>query len=183
VRATADVRKSRLAPANKQGGRQRETDRYIVGEYPVESPFLTIDALHDYFSQSRITCLLCGRKMHVLGKHLVSVHGVTSDQYREKYGIPWSYGLCSPSAANNYSKALKKRIESGDTSLADSELLNSVRTVGKRGSVRPRANVTQQLIMAGVAKVNPRVHVEADGRIWSEGPSPESLKHSSQRHK
>lgn len=47
-----------------------------------------------------ITCLACGSKQKTLKRHLQSAHGLTREQYRERYGLPAGYPMTAP----NYSE-------------------------------------------------------------------------------
>lgn len=61
--------------------------------YPKTKPFATIDAVKSYLDGDKVTCLLCGREYVALGGHITTKHDMTSDDYRELFGIPYSYGL------------------------------------------------------------------------------------------
>lgn len=62
--------------------------------FPLNRPFETIAEIDEYFSGNLIQCLECGHMYRALGYHLKS-HGMNADEYKEKYGIPWGYGLIS----------------------------------------------------------------------------------------
>lgn len=61
--------------------------------YPWEGKFQTMDEVRAYLDQTKVTCLLCGRKYVHLAVHIANGHDVSCDDYKERYGIPWSYGL------------------------------------------------------------------------------------------
>jgi len=44
---------------------------------------------------------------------LISIHGMTSDEYKEMYGLPWKRGLCSKDHSLKLSENLKKRHANG----------------------------------------------------------------------
>ena len=69
--------------------------RKIEPGFPIETPFTCTKDINDYFSGETILCLLCGRRMKALGMHLRVIHGTTVDEYKEKYGLPYSRGLDS----------------------------------------------------------------------------------------
>lgn len=57
-------------------------------------PFASRADIDDYLSGEDIECLLCGRRFLILsGKHLKSIHGVTSNEYRKMFCIPAGCGL------------------------------------------------------------------------------------------
>jgi predicted transcriptional regulator len=51
-------------------------------------------------SDDRLICLEDGLSMKMLKRHLLTVHGLTPDQYRAKWGLPADY----PMVAANYAK-------------------------------------------------------------------------------
>ncbi len=61
-----------------------------------------------------IICLEDGKKQKMLKRHLKTAHGMSPDEYRERWGLPRDYPLVSP----NYVKprsALAKKIGLGRT--------------------------------------------------------------------
>jgi predicted transcriptional regulator len=51
-------------------------------------------------SEDHLVCLEDGLSMKMLKRHLITVHGLTPDQYRAKWGLPSDY----PMVAANYAK-------------------------------------------------------------------------------
>jgi len=49
----------------------------------------------------KIICLECGRSFKAIRRHLVSTHGFTPEQYRERWDLPKDY----PMVASRYSEA------------------------------------------------------------------------------
>ena len=47
-----------------------------------------------------LICVACGEKLKVLRRHLRIVHGLTPEDYRRTYRLPWDYPMTAP----NYSK-------------------------------------------------------------------------------
>jgi predicted transcriptional regulator len=43
-----------------------------------------------------IVCLEDGKKLKMLKRHLMTVYGLTPEQYREKWGLPASYPMVAP---------------------------------------------------------------------------------------
>jgi predicted transcriptional regulator len=54
----------------------------------VREAFTTAAEVWEYFASETITCLLCGRELKRLAWHLPSIHGVSEEDYRERYGLP-----------------------------------------------------------------------------------------------
>jgi len=85
--------------------------RGVLAGFPIQKKFNTREELNEYLSQDTIQCLLCGRRFQILDTHLKNVHGVTSDDYREMYGIGYSVGLQSARKKQSAIYAMKKHLE------------------------------------------------------------------------
>jgi hypothetical protein len=57
--------------------------------------FRTRQEVERYFNSETIECLLCGERFRRLGKHLAVKHDMNVDDYRRRFGLPWSRGLTS----------------------------------------------------------------------------------------
>jgi len=49
--------------------------------------------IDEYFEGNKIKCLICGKYLKSLAKHLVYKHQITADEYKKKFGLPWGRGL------------------------------------------------------------------------------------------
>ena len=58
-------------------------------------PFKTRQEVERYFGGKTIKCLLCGKRFGRLSFHLAAKHGVTTDDYKSQFGLPWHRGLIS----------------------------------------------------------------------------------------
>ena len=67
------------------------SDKAISG-YPKTGAFQTPEEVYDYFNAEKITCLLCGKEYKALAAHL-QIHGISADEYKGMYGLPWRTGL------------------------------------------------------------------------------------------
>ena len=85
--------------------------RAVLDGFPWEGQFKTREEVDAYFSGDRITCLLCGKSFKMLCTHLVKVHGISVDSYKERFGLPWCRGLCAGETRNIISKSQRKRSE------------------------------------------------------------------------
>ncbi len=56
-------------------------------------------SLKKAFGKDKVYCMICGKGMTTLGRHLRMVHEMTPAEYRKKFGIPSSQAL----AAKSYS--------------------------------------------------------------------------------
>ena len=58
-------------------------------------PFQTMDDVNEYLSGTRIECLVCGKRFHCLTHQHLQLHGLSLDEYRVKFGIPYRRSLTS----------------------------------------------------------------------------------------
>lgn len=83
-------------------------------EFPWNGRFTTAEQIEDYFSgEDRIQCLLCGKWRRALAGHLNFVHGVSPDEYRARYGLPWRRGLVCKHVSRKLSRVMTTRIKNG----------------------------------------------------------------------
>ena len=80
----------------------------------IEIYFKTKKEVDDYFSGDFIFCLICNKKLKMVGGKHLKTHEITVEEYKRKYGLPMSRGLVCESTAKNMGNALKRRIESGE---------------------------------------------------------------------
>jgi predicted transcriptional regulator len=57
--------------------------------------FKTRRDIERYFGGKTIECLLCRQRFRRLGGHLAAKHEVSVDDYRSRFGLPWTRGLTS----------------------------------------------------------------------------------------
>ena len=81
--------------------------------FPWDGKFSSFKELKEYFNEDRLTCLLCGRNYGNLGIHISQGHGVTIDEYRQQFGIPWTYGLAGKTFREKLSKHITVLRETG----------------------------------------------------------------------
>jgi predicted transcriptional regulator len=58
--------------------------------------------------QDHVVCLECGKNLKMLKRHLMTDHKLTTDQYRERWGLPASYPMVAPEYASKRSALAKK---------------------------------------------------------------------------
>jgi len=89
-------------------------NKHSIPGFPWRGQFKTRSEVEEYFSNEEgIQCLLCGQAMETLHNHLQIVHGVSHQEYRERYGLPWRKGLVSRAVSKKLSTALTNRIKDG----------------------------------------------------------------------
>lgn len=71
----------------------------IVVEQP--KPAVSIKAS---VKPDHIVCLDCGKKFVALKRHVSAAHGMSTDDYKLRWGLPGSYSLVAP----NYTEARRK---------------------------------------------------------------------------
>ncbi len=76
-------------------------------EAEVEAPPKPAVPLEAAFGKEKIFCMVCGKGMKTLKRHLTTAHGLKPGQYRRMFGIPAG----TPLVARDYSEARKKMAE------------------------------------------------------------------------
>jgi predicted transcriptional regulator len=56
------------------------------------------------FGKDKIVCMICGKAMKTLARHLKSAHGLTASEYRKQFDIPRT----QPLAARAYSESRRQ---------------------------------------------------------------------------
>ncbi len=63
--------------------------------------FRTRREIERYFGGDTIECLICGRHFKRLHTHLAAKHGMAVDEYKRRFGLPWTRGLTSATSLAN----------------------------------------------------------------------------------
>jgi len=58
-------------------------------------------------SPSKIICVECGYSGHMLKRHLAAAHGLTPDQYRERWNLASDFPMVAPNYAKRRSELAK----------------------------------------------------------------------------
>ncbi len=58
--------------------------------------------------KDHIICLDCGKKMKMLKRHLSTEHGMTPDEYRQRWELPSDYPMVAPEYAETRRDLAKK---------------------------------------------------------------------------
>lgn len=82
----------------------RTKRRSIKDGYPVEPRAFTREEVDAYLGGQKIECLICGRLFNTLSAHIQRIHSITGDEYRQRYGLPFSTGLASAAERERHSK-------------------------------------------------------------------------------
>ncbi|MCP4690042.1 MAG: MucR family transcriptional regulator [Desulfobacterales bacterium] len=115
----------------KDTKKKHKSFRLLPG-YPMEGKLRTKEEVDAHFSGDKIQCLLCGKWFKALGTHLLRQHDVTHDEYRERYGLPWTRGLTGRATFKKNSGRMKRMISEGRV-VSDIEKANACR----KGTQKP----------------------------------------------
>jgi predicted transcriptional regulator len=87
---------------------QKEEESPEPGEYPNEASSETeatpAVSVKKAFRKDKVICLICGKDMKTLSRHLKSAHNMSPAEYREKFNIPKN----QPLVARNYSESRRE---------------------------------------------------------------------------
>jgi len=72
--------------------RRRQAGEPLPG-FPVHAPLRTAAEVDTYLAEDRLVCLLCGHTFRSVGHHIARAHGVSVEEYQDRYGIPRGRGL------------------------------------------------------------------------------------------
>ncbi len=72
----------------------------------MNTPFQTLEEVAEYLSGGTIECLVCGRQLQRLNRHLQSAHNLQPDEYRSRFGIPYGRSLTSRPSREKSSRAM-----------------------------------------------------------------------------
>ncbi len=101
--------------------------------FPWKGKFTQVKQIKEYFDHEKLQCLLCGREYHNLGLHITGGHKISHDEYKDRFGIPWSYGLAGMNFKTGASKRLKKLRKLGKIAQSPSkEHMKKLHTAGKK---------------------------------------------------
>lgn len=92
-----------IADVHAALGNVQDSEKTAVAERP-KPAVNPKKSVHD----DHIVCLECGMKFKSLKRHLMSHHGMTPEQYRERWGLSASYPMVAPNYAAARSKLAKK---------------------------------------------------------------------------
>ena len=71
------------------------------------SPLVPAVAIRRSVGADAITCLDCGKKAKMLKRHLMTAHGLTSDEYRRRWGLAANYPIVAPNYSARRSEMAK----------------------------------------------------------------------------
>jgi hypothetical protein len=81
--------------------------------FPRRARFRTLEEARDYLDHDKLQCLICGRRYPGLAQHLDKNHLMRADEYREMFGIPWTYPLSGQNTRRLHKKKIEKQRRRG----------------------------------------------------------------------
>ena len=83
-----------------------------LGGAAAEAPPEPAVSIRSSVKKDHLVCLEDGKKMKMLKRHLMTEHGLTPDEYRERWGLGADYPMVAPDYAETR-RALAKKIGLG----------------------------------------------------------------------
>lgn len=115
-----------------------------------DTQFETIKELEAYTSGPTIQCLECGKWFKSLATHLPRTHGLSHDDYRQKWGIPRRFALAGTATREKLSEQMHGYIASGRVTYEHLEsAVEASRTAG-RGEKAPIDRKRQSEMIASL---------------------------------
>ena len=87
-------------------------------------------------TRERVVCRECGKGFIFLAPHLRVVHGMTANEYRERWGIPKRVALASAEHSHNCRESISSRIRRGELVPGDSLPVRAVSPHIRREALR-----------------------------------------------
>lgn len=75
-----------------------------IATAPAEEEAAPAVSMRKAFGKKQIICMICGKGMKTLARHLKTAHNMTAKEYRAQFGIPRTQSL----AAKDYSEVRKQ---------------------------------------------------------------------------
>lgn len=77
------------------------------------TPFKSLEEIESYLNHPKIKCLECGRYFKSLATHLPRMHGMSHQNYKEKWGIPRRFALAGTQTREILAQQMRDYIDSG----------------------------------------------------------------------
>jgi len=112
-----------------------EKGETVLAETPAETEAGPAVSKKKAFGKDKVFCMICGKGMKTLTRHLKTAHDLKPGQYRKQFGIPRTQSL----AAKNYSESRRQMaIDRGlGDKLATARAAKVTKT--KAGATKPKA--------------------------------------------
>lgn len=138
--------------------------------YPKDFIFTDKKEVELYFSGDRITCLMCGHNFKALGSHLDLIHGMSTDDYKTKYGLPYRKGLIGVATNDKFKRNMEKKIQDGSIDMSP-EIMEEYRKKSHLKKPRPytkyRRNISLMNINKSLNKKNLSINPNSE-KVWND---------------
>jgi len=116
--------------------------------------FTSLAAVDAYLDNENLECLICGLSYKSLHRHVYRTHNLRADEYKEKFGIPYTKGLVGTVTRKKLSIAAIELHENNPNQ--SSSLLKSTNRVVRRN---PPGHVLDSFVGKGKEKLFERVEL------------------------
>ena len=126
-----------------------------------DTPFQTMQEVDNYLSGDTVACLICGKSFQTLNCSHLGSHGITHDEYRVRFGIPFNRSLTSaPFRAKSRALIGPEHIERLERSRA-ARIESLAAPSSRTGHWRQRSSIK-----------GGRTEPKARPPLWSQPPAP-----------
>ncbi len=115
ITLTADIVTAQVANNNVDSGELPSLIQNVYGalsslgeEAQVEERPEPAVSIRASVKNDHVVCLEDGKKMKMLKRHLMTDHGMTPDEYRERWNLPADYPMVAPAYAEKRRELAKK---------------------------------------------------------------------------
>lgn len=93
--------------------KRKQQNHKVLPGFPRQDKLQAREEIEAYFDGDKIQCLLCGRWLKELGNHLRRIHDISPDEYKVRYGLPFSKGLGGESSKAKRREMAYKKMQEG----------------------------------------------------------------------
>jgi predicted transcriptional regulator len=103
------VRKNQLSPADMPALINTVHQSLLtLGKPPEPEPRNPAVPIRRSVTRDHVVCLECGWRGRILRRHLQAMHGVSTDDYRRRWGLPFAHALIAPAYSERRSEMAKQ---------------------------------------------------------------------------
>jgi hypothetical protein len=113
--------------------------------------FETKEQVDEYLNSDEIECLICGRFFEFLGAHIRD-HNVSSEEYREKFGLPLGAPLAGKSYRQKHKEIMLKTHQEGKIKETDPKILKKMAPLAAKAFQNHKAKTKRKNIWKGSGK-------------------------------
>lgn len=121
---------------------------------PQTTGFKTAEEVDQYLGGDTIKCLLCGGPFQILGRHLISEHGISGREYKLRFGIPLTRSLAVFAVRERARKRIQELISRGVVQTSADEDRARLLASKPRAYTKPTAPAAIEAMNHGI-RANP----------------------------